>query len=984
MEILEIFPSNGLDRSILAPVLVGLGFLAFFAETWGWPFIGLVVPGYLASIWTSAPVTAATVVGESLGTYVLARAIGQWIPRTGAWSAVFGRERFFLVVLSSLCVRLISEGYLLPSLAEHYRFRHASELYSLGLVLVPLIANSFWNVGVLRGAFHSTVITSLTYAVLNYGLLPYTNLSLSRFELTYESVALDFLQAGKAYLVILTGTLLAARANVMYGWDFNGILVPGLLAAAWYSPLKLVTTLSEGMIVAFVAQQVIKLPPLSRQLIEGPRRVVLAFVVGFAMKAAIGYLGMWFWSGERMTDFYGFGYVLPSLVAVKIWQLQDAARVVMPTLRVSFAGFLLGNVIGYGLQMVYPAQQPSAPEAAKVSHSGRLAAELTLQSSWPERGRMTEPEDERLTHASKVVRALMRGDADGLRRAQQLSESVGLELARCHDATSAAWWSLRSRRTSGRRRGPVPAVAVRDGAAGSGMVVAHSDGRGDLASLAAVIAGQLDAGVVLVLPHGLTAATERRWAQVLADASGWTVMARLRGHAEFTSVRIRRLDSSAAARLKDMLGARAMRDGTWQEFRLDPQQSSIAAAGSAERPELKAWPQGLWQGLRENLPARNPRPARDGMVLVDALRAFGQLFAPAMTEWGSGLEPAPHVLALSEHLGFGFARARDGETDALVLYRRQPTSPQEWFVWVARRGRGQLAVSTPVATGSQSLLDSARVLMSLSHASHMLLGDVERAGEPGEPRGALAFRRSYYQRAHELLLANGARVLQLRRMPTARGAVPEGVVLTTGDVVKGQLGIPDWTAELQVVFGEAGIQPLWYDASQRLFPLRGAVDPVLSYARRFAPSRAVLAWIGTETASRWRLRRRPQLEAVLERVAMRIKEADVARELAARTGKSARGVCRIADLFAATRLFYESHNPHTSLHMARLGSRCRAELVRDTETQSLYLVAHNRSLAAACRLDNCADPRPDASLAPEAARRAVVSHSPVLTMERDR
>ena len=48
--LLQALPSNGLDRSLHAPVLVGLLFLAFFNETLGWTYAGLVVPGYLATV----------------------------------------------------------------------------------------------------------------------------------------------------------------------------------------------------------------------------------------------------------------------------------------------------------------------------------------------------------------------------------------------------------------------------------------------------------------------------------------------------------------------------------------------------------------------------------------------------------------------------------------------------------------------------------------------------------------------------------------------------------------------------------------------------------------------------------------------------------------------------------------------------------------------------------------------------------------------
>jgi len=34
---------------------------------------------------------------------------------------------------------------------------------------------------------------------------------------------------------------------VRYGWDYNGILVPALLAVAWYEPTKLLGTFLEAV-----------------------------------------------------------------------------------------------------------------------------------------------------------------------------------------------------------------------------------------------------------------------------------------------------------------------------------------------------------------------------------------------------------------------------------------------------------------------------------------------------------------------------------------------------------------------------------------------------------------------------------------------------------------------------------------------------------------------------------------------------------------
>src|SRR5688500_13297038 len=142
-----IFPENGLHSSLHAPILIGLFALTVFAETLGWTYAGLVVPGYLATVFVAAPVTGALILVEALLTYWLTALVGLWVPLTGAWSSAFGRERFFLFIISAVLVRLGIEGNLLPWLATRTQLTHARELYSIGLVLVPLLANAFWNAG---------------------------------------------------------------------------------------------------------------------------------------------------------------------------------------------------------------------------------------------------------------------------------------------------------------------------------------------------------------------------------------------------------------------------------------------------------------------------------------------------------------------------------------------------------------------------------------------------------------------------------------------------------------------------------------------------------------------------------------------------------------------------------------------------------------------------------------------------------------------
>ncbi|HZI11424.1 MAG TPA: poly-gamma-glutamate biosynthesis protein PgsC/CapC, partial [Myxococcus sp.] len=367
---LTLFPAYSLDTSILAAVLVGVLILALLTESFGWVFVGLVVPGYLASVFVIHPEAGATVVAESILTYGLALALSAGMSRTGAWSEFFGRDRFFAIVLSSVLVRAVSEALLLPHLGRWMdaewgtSFTLDRSLHSIGLVLVPLTANAFWKLKLRRGLWQVGVPVFLTYALLRWVLLPATNLSFSSLELMYEDVAQDFLASPKAYIILLVTALLAARFNLHYGWDFNGILVPALLALTWLEPAKLLATLAEVLLLVLGTKAVLALPGLRTLNLEGPRKTVLVFFLGFVVKWAVGWALGGRIPGLKVTDLFGFGYLVPTLLAVKILQKKAVARVMLATVHTSLAGFLIGSLVGFGLSLVEPRQAIAVSEEA--------------------------------------------------------------------------------------------------------------------------------------------------------------------------------------------------------------------------------------------------------------------------------------------------------------------------------------------------------------------------------------------------------------------------------------------------------------------------------------------------------------------------------------------------------------------------------------------------------------------------------------------
>jgi len=348
---LPLFPEFGLESSILAAVLVGVLLLAFFTETFGWVFVGLVVPGYLASVFVIHPESGWTVCLEVVATWALAALLAGPLSRTGAWSHFFGRDRFFLLVLCSILVRLLSELLVLPWLAQRLgawwggASGSTPGFFSIGLVLVPLTANASWKLGLRRGLLQVGVPVALTYALLTLVLLPYTNLSFNSLELTYEDVALDFLESPKAYIVLVCSALLATRFNLRFGWDFNGILVPALLSLTWYTPDKLLATIGEVLALVVLTRAALSLPLLRTANLEGPRKLVLVFTLGFLTKYALAMALGGRVPGLKVTDLFGFGYLVPTLLAVKILQKRLTLRILVPTVATSLAGVGLGTAV---------------------------------------------------------------------------------------------------------------------------------------------------------------------------------------------------------------------------------------------------------------------------------------------------------------------------------------------------------------------------------------------------------------------------------------------------------------------------------------------------------------------------------------------------------------------------------------------------------------------------------------------------------------
>ncbi|AUX47338.1 hypothetical protein SOCE26_088570 [Sorangium cellulosum] len=529
---LSLFPPNGLDRSLHTAVLIGLVFGTFFTETLGWTYAGLVVPGYLATVFYAAPVTAVFIIAESIATYLFVALIGRWITWTGAWSTAFGRERFYLFIVGAVIMRLFVEGFIVPEVSARYDFAHSRELYSIGLVLVPLIANAFWNSGFVRAAPRLAVVTTLTALVLGL-LLRTTNLSVSRFQVLNESLSLEFLELPKAHIILVIGALLGARNNVRYGWDYNGILVPGLLAVAWYEPTKLLTTTIEALVVFYLSRWITSVRPFSRMLLVGPRRMIFVYVLGFLLKMAIGFAMARYAPGLQMIDYFGFGYLLPSLLAVKMWNKEHVGIVIMPTIQVSLTAFLVGNAVGYALVALGWGGAPPLPaaEARPPPRIESAALSLVLADTVPRPG--PRPRAAAIAADIEARRVAYRIAHDVLQGGRPADESLRvaararLAVAREGDG-DRPWYVVSAELDSADDAPSAPRAAIRRRAGAGGapspalewvVVAAPPEVGSALPAVALRVAELLDAtAVVLLSRHGAIRRHDEAFAGAVIEA----------------------------------------------------------------------------------------------------------------------------------------------------------------------------------------------------------------------------------------------------------------------------------------------------------------------------------------------------------------------------------------------------------------------------------------------------------------------------------
>jgi hypothetical protein len=907
---LDLLPSRGLDQSIVLAVLAGMWFLLFFTEVFGWVFVGLVVPGYLASVFVIQPAAGFAITVESVVTFMVARFLSDTLARTGAFSPFFGRERFFLIILISVIVRQQSQIWLMPELAHGLaRFFGQSpyleyDLASIGLVLVPLVANAMWKLDVPRGVFQIGLPVVLVYALLRLVLLPYTNLSYATLELTYENVALDFLASPKAYIVLLTGGYLGARFNLRFGWDYNGILVPALLSLAWFVPVRLVSTTVEALALVWLSKKVMGLPLLRTKNLAGPRTMALVFTTGFFFKVAVALVVAPFVTAVPTQDLFGFGYLISSLLAVKMLQKKVVGRIILPSLLVSFVGFVAGSGIGFILDQLFPlghtarAAAGAAPAPSTRLTSTPLGLAVLGQVRASHRGATGAPTRAELTRYARWVRVTgdwIDGDAGAAAGSRFLAAELGLAVTPLAAPLGGrpAYGVYEQEERLGLERGLATFVLV-PGAPGPVIVVPRPASQAPAAPLGVALCAALECRALVIAGRDAAVASELDPGADENPADG--LASERLGRAPRLVVRV---DPSAAAARLHVVGAAPAGLDLGARYPLEVALDFEPAPGEAARtdtavlmvPTEVAWPVvargadprrspgidlGEWQQGRldpaaasgEDRPtaARVP-PSETELMVLEALART--LLGPAGTgPLALPRDPATRgrwLGALAALVGFELTLLPDGGGPGAAVWVLDGRAADLGLFAARERAWGAAsreASAAPVCVGAPSPgreVGSLAIGLDLWRNLTAVCAFAGGRGDPGapDPAAAEATVAAWVRAASEVLATSTAEpggadplILLIRGLGSARG---ESAALLVG------VGAPvmdpaDVSPRLRALVGPSGwLGPLapkdgpFADGRADRLGLDGRADPYARYARlRGAPSLALL-WFSAAT-----------------------------------------------------------------------------------------------------------------------------------------
>lgn len=419
---LHIFPVGALSSSVITTVWIGVFVVAFFNLRFGWELRGLVVPGYLVPLLIVQPWIGVIVLIEGIVTYYISYLLTVSLNHFRIWSNLFGRDSFLLLLILSIVVRTLFGTIILPflggflSLHFQLNFDYHTNFNSYGIIVIALIANQFCRSG-FKSSFVPFVVKLLvTYVIIRYGLMALTNFSMENLSYLYSNLAGSMAASPKIYIILLVAVYVTSRYSLKYAWEYNGFLLPALLALQWYEPTKIIMAFVEAMLIYGIAKIITALPYIRRVNIQGARQLLLFFNIAFVYKFILAYALIHFAPQVKITDYYAYGYLLSALVAMKMYNVDSATRVVRYFAQVLIVATIFAVIIGYAFSLLplerFTAKPPKVSVAVKpIPHLNTKLLPYVLQQKvkWynSRSGQLKEGDLEDVSVMSSVLKELL-------------------------------------------------------------------------------------------------------------------------------------------------------------------------------------------------------------------------------------------------------------------------------------------------------------------------------------------------------------------------------------------------------------------------------------------------------------------------------------------------------------------------------------------------------------------------------------------------
>lgn len=382
-----LLSDSSLLYSLSTTIWIGVCVLACFNLVLGFPLSGLIVPGFLVPLSMAHPLTGALIVLEASLTWALVAGLAWLFPKFQIGSKFFGRDRFFAILLASILVRLLVEGVFVELILTQLRSPHlSSELQSqatsFGLILVPLMANQFWKPGIARGLASLTMTCLTSYLIIRYLLIPWTSFNFPSMMVNFQLASQFLPDSPKSYIILMCTVFIASRLNINYGWDFSGIIFPGLIALSIFDPLSMLMTVVETMIIVAIAKMLLYIPQLRARSLEGAYSILFFFNIAFAYKIFLGGSLASIFPETAAGDYLGLGYVMSTMFAIKICRQKFYVWSLGPSLFITAtAGLMVGLVVSLILK-----EMQMAPILAdnRQTKSGHPEVQKTDKAAiWP-------------------------------------------------------------------------------------------------------------------------------------------------------------------------------------------------------------------------------------------------------------------------------------------------------------------------------------------------------------------------------------------------------------------------------------------------------------------------------------------------------------------------------------------------------------------------------------------------------------------------